>query len=310
MNVAAFKAISSWNLEKLPLDMIPMTHFTNDPNTAHIILKSGQIRLTKIDCMRNDSEEGRYVLSLFKEALNLLYDENKISKHNHELLLQHKYDLDSYLILNKNKNGTYIPVRCRCTPYVICFSRNSSSQYMWNTYGSEDGVALNFWITEQKLSELTDTFPNTIPFVHAYRVEYDKVKIVNVLKKYIIKLIEACDSDEELVHFVCYILNECHIYVKKADYTEEHEVRLVFLKPDHGKLNRTASEYLCKKYLCNEDGKEQWKECDPSDNRYVWMNARTIMCGAIIGKTCMFTKEEIELIAKKFNPNFCVYMRD
>ena len=311
MNItAALELLNSWKLGKEHLHGVQMTHYVKDPKVAHLMLEHGQIRLTKIDEMKGDLEEGKYVLTLYEKALNELKGEGKISDKEYGLLINSNFDLDSYLILRK-VGARYEPLRIHLTPYVICFCSNDSDQKMRNRYGSDDSIAIKYCINEYYQSLIVNLPPpEKSSFILVYRVCYDECKVVGAIKEYVSKAIKLDDVDE-CIHLVRHMLNKCHLFVKKESLKDENETRLIFLKPENIEDYPDALACICDSYMSlDADGAEVMCKYDSSNDKFVWMDAKKIINSAVLGTCCSYTKEEIERMMRKENPNFIVYPHD
>ncbi len=91
-----------------------------------LIFHGHQIRLTKFDKMRNDPNEGRYIIKLYQQACNELHHEGKLPEEQYHCLFNLDFELDKYYlsyipdILKDNYLSSRGPIEC--VPYIFCLS--------------------------------------------------------------------------------------------------------------------------------------------------------------------------------------------
>ncbi len=66
--------------------LIPVLHYVSGIGVPELIIEHKQLRLSRISDMRNDPEEGEYVIRIFRDCLSELRDENSITAEDCKLL--------------------------------------------------------------------------------------------------------------------------------------------------------------------------------------------------------------------------------
>lgn len=240
------------------------------------------MRLTKFDRMRNDPEEGIYVVRLYKQAIEELGSDGKIGEERSQMLERiASENLDVHTCIR----GTSVcPVPC--TPYVICFSKDFIPEPVWDEYGDEQGVALRY---HPDLNLLINSLPAGIRgpsrfYFDMFEVKYDRRETIEKLKECISEVIDKFDRDEIIESTIRGALVTLHLFVKAEEWRDEKEIRLVYYMPENFETDEVARKCICEKCWVKDADSGTWKcrnygECDKN---HVWIDSKCLLSGAII----------------------------
>lgn len=196
-------------------------HYTS-PSGLQGIISSNSMWFTHYKFL-NDKSEKYYAFSTFKECL----------VEQKENLNKNFYDAVLNLICeggNFSENIFYQKASKFPDYYIASFSLNPDSLNMWNYYTKDKnktGYSLEF-----KLSELEDSLVNKS--YNAYRVNYDKEKLIQKINYYIRCFNEGWDDNRSKVflHCLCMLLIESidaeSLQNKHHAFSSEEEFRIVF----------------------------------------------------------------------------------
>lgn len=232
---------------------------------AELIIEHKQLRLSRISDMRNDPEEGEYVIRIFRDCLSELRDENSITAEDCKLLEGCILNLDCPHLYS-SYGGQSKSQRVKTIPYVACFTL-ADNQHMWSEYS--DGIALKFWMNESLLMrEHKRDGPNYSSYFKIYKVQYDSPEFRKWMKEMIMGAKNPYNNDE-WVEYVHELLVRSHIAVKDSKFKDEKEFRLVFFKPEGMKSDDPLCEHLCQTHVDLIGSEQVVNPFDPESDEYV-----------------------------------------
>ena len=210
-----------------------LKHYTQ-PKTVPIILNSEKIRLSKIDGMRNDTTEGRFVWDFFWITCRDLLDEDEIP-------------YEFYDGLKKNLNREYLHhfpslgKTMDCDMYVACFTSKNDEEVIFDRYGP---CAIEFG---SMLDYLTDLLkPPMSECIELCRVLYSPSIFRDYLRKAIVDPYKVANVDEwpRLYPYFNNLISYWSCLVKSPYWDNERECRILFYLPkDDDYRSKLINEY-------------------------------------------------------------------
>lgn len=258
--------------------LVPVRHYINGIGIPELIIENKQLRFSRIDQMRNDSEEGKYVCNLFLECVSELLAENSITADEFELLNECVTDLDRPLLYSVY-DGKFESKRVDATAYVACFTTARTAE-MWSEYSS--GAAIELWMTDDMLRGVfSDKESDFTSYFRIYKVQYGSPEFKAWMKGMILDAKNLKDNGVwiQLVHE---LLVRSHIAVKDPKFMVEDELRLVFYKPDRLTIEDPLCKYLCHTHVDLVESEQVINQYVPESDEYVWIDISTLLTSAVI----------------------------
>lgn len=227
-------------------------HYTT-PEGLINILDQKELWFSRFDCL-NDESEGKYILSVYKKAVESLFIEKEIDAWFLEQIEDVRPDFLHFFRLageteriNKleKKEGEAIGISGigkSAKPYLCCFSMERDSLPMWNYYSKGnryEGYNIGF-----RYKETIQKCEN----VDVLRVIYNETDQVLILKAIIdnaYKNYTLCQHSIELCRrLITSALSSRSLQFKHEAFEYEKEVRLVLWEPENYVLIDLKKEIL------------------------------------------------------------------
>lgn len=239
------------NLAKHRVVFTMMLHYTGIDALEKIAIDR-KLRLTRIDMMKNYQAEGDYILSIFREVC--------------EDVFEGKDDGIVNYICNLNMNsansfrlkGRRVPY----TPYVASFSGyfegQDWSRYKTGDYKSKE-CSLLFYLVDINVDFTSYGFLSDADgALNLLSVCYDEVALKEKIREFLKdKPLETQEDLNKLKETAKALLSECRLLFKNPKYAEENEIRLIFIYPeydlDYIHMRSRAKSCLCDSETVSED---------------------------------------------------------
>lgn len=254
-----------------------LTHYVRGNGVPELIGKYKQLRLTKIDEMKNDALEGHHIIQIFKKCIFELHNDGSISEEDYNILKDCSTNLN-YQLHSTFTNRQFESKRIETTPYVVCFS-NEDTPYMWSEYS--DGVAIKLYINETTIQNMgASSGLHHTTHLKLYKVIYESNEFKNWMKCMIIDAKNSNDIElfEYLVHI---LLVHAHVAVKSSEFKEEKEYRLVFFKPDNMAIDDPVCSFICKEHADCIGTEQILNKYDPNVDKYVWVDISSMLIDVV-----------------------------
>lgn len=212
----------------------PLYHYTS-PDGLLGILKSDKIALwfSKYDCL-NDSSEGKHIIAIHKETVNLLLKSGEIDKSFYDTIIDCKPSIQRHFARPpQNEGGGIDHFSKSFDTYLCCFSNNPDSIDMWRHYiknNTCNGFCIDF--SPQLFNnigkiQISSNYQESR--IQLGEVVYDDDKKIEILKAEILQLkVERKTREWEIPIIMSTILLECQFFLKHKCFESEKEIRAIY----------------------------------------------------------------------------------
>lgn len=226
-----------------------LTHYTASENLSKILRKNGIVlRFSAAEDM-NDSSEGEVTESIYKSVCEELLKKAKINQQFRNLAIGIKAVGENLFFQpdpDEKLHCLGLAAYLNRAVYLCCFSRNSNSDYMWQTYiknEKHEGYSLGFRKMDLDQAAIVYTADDGKTMLNrSQNVEFQVIPVVykDALKKsYMETLIltvydcwkKGGISDLEARVVIGGILNTLQYVFKEPRYADEEEVRVLLYIP-------------------------------------------------------------------------------
>lgn len=226
-----------------------LTHYTASENLPKILRANGIVLWFSAAEDMNDSSEGEVTRSIYKSACEELLKKAKINQQFCKLAIGIEADGKTLFLESdpdKKPHCLGLATQHERAVYLCCFSRNSNSDYMWQTYiknEKHEGYSLGFRKMDLDQAAIVYTADDGKTMLNrSQNVEFQVIPVVykDALKKsYMETLIltvydcwkKGGISDPEARVVIGGILNTLQYVFKEPRYADEEEVRVLLYIP-------------------------------------------------------------------------------
>ena len=215
-------------LPKMPIGDI--FHYTSSNTLKNILFEHKQVVLhaSRYEFL-NDTMEGVYILEVYKEACEELFEDRKISKNFLDIIL--KAEPSNKTLFSFTDRHTNVSTIEECDHYVACFSTENDHLPMWNYYSKGsfyEAVNIGFYLNDV-FEYLTEVFADKHINVHKSPIIYKKEDQKNLIKKTVLELNELYRGvdDAEFIDILSNRLFKWKLLFKSEKFEHEKEVRII-----------------------------------------------------------------------------------
>ena len=228
MDFLLISELSKDYLPKMPTGDV--FHYTSSNTFDKILFEHKQVVLhaSRYDLL-NDTMEGIYILEVYKEACEELFEDHKISKNFLDVLL--KARLSNKTLFPFTDSYTNVSTIEECDHYVVCFSTEDDHLPMWNYYSKGsfyEAVNIGFY-PDDIFRHLTELFSDKHINVHISPIIYKEAEQKNLIKNFVLKLNEFFQEveDKEIIDILSNRLFKWKLLFKSEKFEHENEVRII-----------------------------------------------------------------------------------
>ena len=237
-------------------------HFTGLTALCSIV-KSGKLRMSRHNGMKNDVSEGEYVKKLYREVIDELLKEDVISASFYHAILDPP--MDYRRVFSHSMTHSEL---VECDPYVVCLSATMDDTVMGpRYYGDEIGGWLEFnskdVILSRKQYNPSSCFDDC-GMLRLCKVSYDDEWAMDRIRRMVLSYKETGSDDyQRIAEGIGACLSSIRLVVKSPvddlgrDTIVEKETRLILYVPkDKDFLNQYRDEMS--DFELSEDGSYAW----------------------------------------------------
>ena len=230
-NLIDYLLISELSKDYLPrMPIGDIFHYTSSNTLKNILFEHKQVVLhaSRYELL-NDTMEGIYILEVYKEACEELFEDRKISKNFLDIIL--KARLSNKTLFSFTDRNTNVSTIEDCDHYVACFSTADDHLPMWNYYSKGsfyEAVNIGFYPNDV-FEYLTEVFADKHINVHMSPIIYKKEDQKNLIKKTVLEISEYYQGfdDTEFIGILSNRLFKWKLLFKSEKFEHENEVRII-----------------------------------------------------------------------------------
>lgn len=234
------------------MDFNFLWHYTSADGLVGIIRpqEPGKLHFwfTRSDCL-NDTSEGTYILTLYRQVCDSLLDSGVIDQKFHDYIVSINIPSEQYINPSIPSPNVDIPVSildwCPCQAYISCFSLKEDSLDMWRYYSRGNGgyglklnsFIFNAYLDPENFNSNEDDKDIKYVKMTSFKVVYDKEKqeeeLRNIIADVYLAYQASClpDKEDEAKKFIQYALSFLQFRFKHPCFSSEQEYRFVAYRP-------------------------------------------------------------------------------